>query len=272
MFIRSKNQEMSMICRVCKSSIEYRFTHTVLGKYNVKYFYCSHCGLLQTEKPYWLEESYASPIAVADTGIIQRNLYLSRLCTVVLYFLFSIRSKYIDLAGGYGIFVRLMRDYGFDFYWNDKYTENKFALGFSAEEPIKGYAVATAFEVMEHLEEPMLFLQEVMEKHGIETLLFSTELYDGAPPNPSDWWYYSFGTGQHISFYKKETFELMAERLGCRFIPGKYLHILTKKKISSPIFRMCSHPVFFIPVFSFIKKRLKSKTMSDYYYLIGERD
>jgi hypothetical protein len=57
-----------------------------------------------------------------DTGIMQRNLYLSKITAFILLLFFDCRKKFLDYAGGYGVFVRLMRDYGFDFYWYDKYA------------------------------------------------------------------------------------------------------------------------------------------------------
>jgi len=33
--------------------------------------------------------------------------------------------------------------------------------------------------------------------------IFTTELFEGTPPAPSHWWYYSFETGQHIAFFQR---------------------------------------------------------------------
>ncbi len=42
-------------------------------------------------------------------------------------------DPFLDYAGGYGVFTRLMRDIGFDFYWHDPYTQNLFANGFEKD-------------------------------------------------------------------------------------------------------------------------------------------
>ena len=60
-------------CPICKTPRDVAFTHLVLKKYQVKYLVCGHCGLLQTETPYWLDEAYGEAIAGSDTGLVQRN-------------------------------------------------------------------------------------------------------------------------------------------------------------------------------------------------------
>ena len=53
-------------CSVCNSQRDFSFGETVLNKYHVSYYSCATCGLLQTEEPYWLDESYNDPIAITD--------------------------------------------------------------------------------------------------------------------------------------------------------------------------------------------------------------
>jgi hypothetical protein len=92
----------------------------ILNKYDIKYYHCVNCGFLQTEESYWLNEAYDESINISDTGIMSRNIHLSKITTLILYFFFDKNNKFLDFAGGYGIFTRLMRDIGFDFYWSDK--------------------------------------------------------------------------------------------------------------------------------------------------------
>lgn len=70
---------------------------------------------MQVEEPFRLEEAYSSSINLSDTGYLVRNLFLVKRLTVVLYFLFGRNAKFLDYGGGYGVSVRLMLDYGFDF-------------------------------------------------------------------------------------------------------------------------------------------------------------
>ena len=167
-----------MLCRICNSSTRLAFTHKVLSKYDCGFYFCDNCGGLQTENPHWLDEAYASPVASADTGILWRNLYLARVTSVVLFFLFDRHGRFLDAAGGYGIFTRLMRDVGFDYYWTDKYCPNLTARGFEAEVGPGGpYTAVTAFEVMEHLPDPVAFVAELLESTGTDTIIFTTRAF-----------------------------------------------------------------------------------------------
>jgi hypothetical protein len=75
-----------------------------------------------------------------------RNLFFRKRLTILLHLLFGNKAQFVDYAGGYGVFVRLMRDVGFDFQWYDKYTQNLFSAGFEWDETSKVDAV-TLFEV-----------------------------------------------------------------------------------------------------------------------------
>lgn len=252
-----------MHCKICNASIKHAFDAHLLGKYHVDYFYCASCGFLQTEEPYWLGEAYSSAIATADTGLVQRNLYLSKILSVLLFFMFDRDGKYLDVAGGYGMLTRLMRDAGFDFYWTDKYCENLLARGFEAAEG-STFTAVTAFEVLEHVPDPLVFISETMSQAKSRTMIFSTELFEGAPPKPESWWYYALETGQHISFYQRRTLQVIAEKLGLNCCSNGSIHLLTDKKINSARFRMLTNPRNFRLLSLGPKHFMASKTMSDH--------
>lgn len=262
-----------MLCRICSSNTRVAFTHQVLRKYDSCYYFCSSCGVLQTESPHWLEEAYASPVAAADTGILLRNLLLARVTSVVLYFLFDRRGRYLDAAGGYGILTRLMRDIGFDFYWTDKYSPNLTAQGFEADAGPGGpYTAVTAFEVMEHLEDPVAFVEELLDTTGTDTIIFTTELFDGEPPAPDAWWYYTFATGQHITFYQRSTLEFIGKRFGMELYSSGMLHVWTRAKVNPLALRMLSS----LPIASLLsvvpRLGLKTRIWSDHEKLIGANE
>ena len=119
-----------MKCRICGSKCEVKHTALIMGKYKINYYLCNECNFLQAEEPYWLEESYANPINNTDTGLVSRNISLAKKTSIILYYLFGKKGMYLDYGGGYGLFTRLMRDRGFDFYWQDSYTENLLSKGF----------------------------------------------------------------------------------------------------------------------------------------------
>ena len=228
----SMTQENQIRCPISQKPMEYVFSETVLGKHLVKYFYCDESGLLKTEHPYWLEEAYREAISDTDTGLVDRNVTNSSMLEAVLECLGIRDGKLLDVAGGYGLLTRLMRDKGFDCYTTDKYCKNLFAKSFEPDAGFKAEAIF-AFEVLEHIENPMQFLSEMFDAYGCRTMMFSTLVFTEKVP-PRDWWYYSFEGGQHISFYQARTLKLLADRLNCNYLMlSPELHLITDKKVST---------------------------------------
>src|SRR4051812_7809736 len=110
-----------MNCKICQMEARPFDSGKVLGKYEVEFFCCTNCGFVATQEPTWLEEAYASPITSSDVGYVSRNLAYSKMVKSILLLMFDANSRFIDFGGGYGMFVRLMRDLGFDFRWQDKF-------------------------------------------------------------------------------------------------------------------------------------------------------
>lgn len=210
----------------------------MMGKYDVFYFQCSQCRFLTTERPYWLKEAYSSAISEYDVGLLRRNETFTRQCTPIFHLLMRDTDRGLDVSGGYGVFARMMRDRGFDFYTTDPYCENIFARGF---EPDKGFEakVLTLFETLEHLENPLGFLEENFRKYNAEYLMISTETYTGDLP-PDDWWYYMPESGQHISFYTTQTMHTLASRLKCHCeVVSQKLTLFSKKPLTRDLLDLC---------------------------------
>lgn len=259
-----------MGCPVCHGLQKFQFTAEILYRHQIKYFQCETCGLLQTETPYWLGEAYDQAIAETDTGLMRRNLSISMRLAPLLYFLMDRNGKYVDAAGGYGILTRLMRDTGFDFYWSDKYCANVLAKGFDAGSAVPPFQAATAFEVMEHVHDPLHFLRGMMEQFQTRTIIFSTTLFEGTPPPPGEWWYYSLETGQHISFYQRKTLEAIAGKLGMRLLSHGWFHMLTDCKIAPPIFYLLSGRIGAVLSY-YVRMKMGSKVMSDHDFLVRRK-
>ena len=223
-------------------------------------FLCENCGFLQTEEPYWLEEVYKNPINISDTGYLQRNLYLSQIITIILYLFFGKNKKYIDYAGGYGVFVRLMRDIGFDFYWHDKYTKNIFARGFVYNNEMQPIEAITTFESFEHFVNPLEEIENMLKIS--KNIIFTTELLPQPIPPPEEWWYYGLDHGQHISFYSKKTLVFLAKHFCLNYYYLGKLHILTKKNIIKYIKYILKLKKF--GLYRLICKNMKSKTWDDF--------
>jgi hypothetical protein len=257
----------AVTCRVCVGGLREVFQHQVLGKYAAQYFQCDGCGLLQVREPHWLDEAYSDAIASADTGILQRNLYLCKVASTILWRLFGAEGKFLDAAGGYGIFTRLMRDVGFDFYWWDPHAENLLARGFEAAAGDESFAAVTAFEVLEHLLDPIAFLTGLTQRTGARTFLISTELFAGEAP-AQDWWYYAFETGQHISFYRRSTLEVIAQRLGLRLYSNRNIHLLTDTPLSVSGFRLMTQPRVSAALAWIPRFRIHSRVQADHTRLL----
>jgi len=260
----------NMTCAVCSGSMEYRFTPQVLGKYSAQYEVCSKCGFLRAHAPHWLDEAYSRAIAAADTGLVMRNITLACKFSAALYWVVgeSAAARYLDAAGGYGMLTRLMRDFGFDFYWADKYCDNLLAPGFEYSQAQGPCRAVTAMEVLEHLTDPVAFIEETLALSGAQTLLFTTELYQGPPPQPDAWWYYSFSTGQHIGFFQRRTLEILGARLGLHFASANGIHIFSRTVVNERLLCAVTGRLVSRVAPLWIRRRLGSKTMSDHLLML----
>lgn len=220
-----------MKCKVCSSDSNFLFSAQILQKHEIQYFRCDVCGFIQTEQPYWLDEAYRDAIASLDTGYVSRNLlYRDIVASILKKKKFISTGKFLDYGGGYGLFVRLMRDKGFDFYRQDTYCKNLFAQYFDVEKT-ESYELVTAFEVFEHLENPLSEIEKILQYAN--SVLFSTELQpDIEIKSINDWWYFVPETGQHISFYTRKSLQCLAEKFNLNlYTNNRDLHLLTNKKL-----------------------------------------
>jgi hypothetical protein len=231
------------ICKICGCESNKIFNTKVLSKYDVSYFKCNRCFFIQTEEPYWIEEAYNSAITKQDIGLLSRNNYFVNLISVLINFFFEKKKTFLDYGGGYGIFVRLMRDHGFDFYRFDTYCENIFAIGFDDKQHTD-YELLTSFEVFEHLVDPIQEIELMLKKS--QSIFFSTEIQPNSITNVNDWWYFMPWTGQHISLYSIESLKFIANKYGLNlYTNGKTFHLLTKKKINKILFKIITKRIFF---------------------------
>lgn len=221
-----------MQCKVCASPSLPFGQAAVLNRYPVNYFRCQHCGFVQTEEPHWLSEAYDRAIASSDDGLVFRNLMLAQLSSQIISQFFNPEGRFLDSGGGYGLFVRLMREIRFQFDWCDRFCDNLFAAEFEGTlDPDKPYELITAFELFEHFANPLDDIRQLLKLSP--NILFSTELLPPHNPKPGQWWYYAPQEGQHVSFYTPKSLQVIATKLGLNvYSNGSSLHLLTEKTLS----------------------------------------
>jgi hypothetical protein len=250
-----------MKCLICQNNSQPIFSSIILNKFKIIYFHCEKCGFLQTETPYWLSEAYSSPINLTDTGIVARNISLSRIACIIIGLFFDREGQFLDYAGGYGLFTRLMRDWGFDFYWDDKFCQNLLSRGFEFNKRDQKIEMITSFETFEHFDSPIVSLEEMLDIS--KNILFSTTLLPEIIPEPENWWYYGLEHGQHISFYQKKTLEYICQKYNLHLLSlGTDIHLFTEKKINLYWFKSVKY-LKRLNYDQLIKKSLKPKTIDD---------
>jgi hypothetical protein len=147
-------------------------------------------------------------------------------------------SKAVDFGAGHGILVRLMRDRGFNFFWSDLHANNDYARGFECPEGAT-FDFLTAFEVLEHLVDPVSELSRLMSLS--DNVFVSTSLVPQPVPKLPEWWYFVPSSGQHISFYTVESLKLLATRFGRNLLSVGPYHLFSTNSKSSLLYRMATN-------------------------------
>lgn len=259
LFTKKTSENNKIKCRICMSDSVKIFDKKIINKYQVDYFHCLKCDFIQTENAYWLDEVYQEPISPNDTGLLARNIYLSKFTTILIALHFESKGVFLDFAGGYGVFTRLMRDIGFNFLWNDLYTVNLFSKGFewSQHTPPK-IELITSFESFEHFVNPTEELEKLLSIS--DNILFSTELV--RQKDIIDWWYLGTHHGQHVSLYSEKTLHFLADKYNLKLYTNKKnLHLFTRtnKKTSIRLIQFLTK----FKLHFLVKKILESKTSRD---------
>jgi len=234
-----------MKCKICDGTVRHLFVKKVLHKYDVAYFQCSACHFIQAEEPYWLPEAYENAIARLDVGLVWRSERLTPIVTTLIRTFIPERdARFLDYGGGYGLFVRMMRDRGFDFYRQDAHSENVFADQFDLTNLPTGskFAMVTAIEVFEHLQDPPAELEAMLQLS--DTILFTTELQPENGADVSDWKYFYPETGQHISLYHRKSLAALARRSGLHLLSHEDIHLLAKSARSEFFFKLAFRTQF----------------------------
>jgi hypothetical protein len=233
-----------MRCNICSQEAKELFSGKIMDKHTIAYYGCTSCKFIQTEKPYWLDEAYSSAISSIDIGYVTRNIVYSEIVSSILKRFFNRTKRFLDYGGGYGMFTRIMRDKGFNYFRQDIYCKNLFAEFFDiddikdiTENNKEKFEVLTSFEVFEHLVNPIEEIEKMFSFS--DSILFSTTLQPKTNfKHIDDWWYFLPYSGQHVSLYSKDSLIVISNKFKCNiYSNNKDLHLLTKKKFFiNPIF------------------------------------
>jgi len=220
-------------CKICTNPISDIGTAQVLGKYTARYVACGTCEVIYPEHPHWLEESYASAIANTDTGLVRRNISSALFVSILLKTIRGKGWRGVDYGGGYGMFTRILREKGHNFFSYDRYCENLFSKQYVTSCPESGaFDILTAFEVFEHFVDPLNEIQGLLQLS--ETIVFSTQLRSQKIPLLREWWYYGLDHGQHVTIYSLTTLRFLAQQHNLfLFSNGTDFHVLSKRNLGA---------------------------------------
>jgi hypothetical protein len=130
-------------------------------------------------------------------------------------------------------------------------THNVFAGRHRLDELPRGgvFDAVTAFEVLEHLVDPVADLREVA---GLtDVLLATTRMLPDPLPLPEQWDYYSLETGQHVTLYTPKAISTLGRRLGyAHVVSGQLIHLFSRRPVN-PIAAMLvrRHQIAFLAGF-----------------------
>lgn len=221
-------------CKICNEKSNKIFSsNLILNKYTANYFKCSNCGFTFIDNPFWLDEAYKNPIHEIDNGILKRNIKFSNILSKLIRSEFNSNLNFLDYGGGYGIFTRLMRDKGFNFFSYDKYALNLISKEFTIHKlKDESFEIITLLEVLEHQENPLKFLNKILTH--TKNIFISTEIIDKDIKKIDDWHYFAPLAGQHISFFSVRSLEIIAEKYQLNLITDKKcMHFLTSKELKN---------------------------------------
>jgi len=140
----------------------------------------------------------------------------------------------LDFGGGSGLTAELLARRGWQFDCYDPFGKTRLTPS-----RLQRYNVATAFEVFEHLTDPVTELASLLERmtNGALVILLGTGLSDGnvSVDTRLSWWYAAPRNG-HISLFSRKSLASLAKRFALRHSSALGgLHLLTRGVAVQPL-------------------------------------
>ncbi len=220
-----KIKDEKMLCKLCS-------TQTIVwedSQFNHHYYYCPHCELISQEQREYPNEQESIKIYEQHNNSIENEGYVQMFKGFLDETVMPFRNKgkkALDFGSGPSPVLAeiLKRDYGYDvniydlFYAND--NSYKHCI----------YDLITSTEVIEHVDQPLGFLENLAMHIGDDGVIgIMTLFHTNNKEHFMDWFYRRDIT--HISFYTPKTFQYMAKHLGLELIYHDNKRCLALKKV-----------------------------------------
>lgn len=216
-----KNHNTCKICSADTTTVEDK-------KFELNYYYCGQCRYISVEEKAIISAEEEEALYRQHNNTLENEGYVKMfekfIRTAIEPYGGELRQA-LDFGCGPGpVLATLLEQRGFEVDIYDPYfAPQRVYAG-------KSYGLITATEVFEHLKDPLktaALLRDHLHKEGILALM--TLFHPGEEEQFLKWWYRHDPT--HISFYRPETLEVLAHKLGLKVLTfdSKNICVLAKQ-------------------------------------------
>jgi Methyltransferase domain len=232
--LASLRQRSSTTCKVCEHDaevfdvVDWRKTCDLqlypggLSGCPVYYFRCPDCGFVFTDfcddfQPSdWQRLVYNEDYRLVDPDYVERRPRQNA-AVIESYLSHFDRSVVgLDYGGGNGLTTDILRGKGHRFDTYDPFGRQDLSCATDSM-----YGFCSAFEVAEHVPDPMGFMKNLLSLVRSErfVVMIGTQVHDGLVSNESrlSWWYVAPRNG-HISIYSRRSLMHLAAACGLELV------------------------------------------------------
>lgn len=223
-----RTSEPGTRCQLCKTSVQFQFSRKTPSNDSVNYFKCDDCGALQTDSPNQNSETSRHSLAFFDSSKAYRALadyFVVRRIHQILGV--NQNDRCVDYRGGNGLFSRIMRDTGYNYFSHSSQDNRDNYNGFVWREINRPVRLVT---ILNHASEfPTTSSEwETIFSTGADLVIGSTPLFDDQGEN---WRHLDDVQGQNGFFYSSKSLSLVAYRNLREFYAFNNFFIFTKERL-----------------------------------------